>query len=122
MHKDGKLTAQGENALLPLGAHPPAILRVLLEAGADVNSADCEGLTLLFWATEYNNYPLVEFLLDHPTMRVDSATLDSWEVIHKAARWRNVHILRCLLKHGANINALSRCGRTPLDLSMGLSR
>lgn len=104
----------GANALHALDAHPPGISRVLLDAGADVNSGKHDGRNLPFWASRYSDYALVRFLLDHTAMRVESATLDGWGPIHEAATWGNLQILGCLLEHGVDVNDLNLSGQTPL--------
>jgi len=66
MVKNGKIDLGGETALhfaVPYG--PPELVKVLLDAGADVNAKNIQGMTPLMWAvaSDYQNPEIIRMLL-----------------------------------------------------------
>jgi len=80
----------------------PAVVAVLLEAGADPNRADSGGCTPLIAAVESNDPTMVTRLLDSgadPNLRVgrESAT-----ALQRAAYRGAIEVVQLLLEHGAD--------------------
>ena len=116
---------------LPVGSTPlhaaagwardPAVISLLVNAGAEVNIADEEGYFPLHRAAWHGIPAVVLALLDA------GAEVDAWAKgygvdagwdytpLHEAAgENRNLEVAATLLRAGANVNARGEAGRTPL--------
>jgi ankyrin repeat protein len=91
------------------------ILKSLVQAGADVNSAT-SGVPPLTVAAAYGgDVEMVKLLLElgaDPKARSDSRLATA---LHAAAGYGHVEIARILLDAGADVNALAPRNKTPLD-------
>ena len=77
--------------------------RTLVEAGANVNDADAEGISAMVLAAHSGFAELVEFLLDKGADANSSAA--GFTALHEAIMRRDERIVTALLAHGANPNA-----------------
>ena len=77
--------------------------KILVEAGANVNDADAEGISALVLAAHSGFADLVEFLLDKGADANSSAA--GFTALHEAIMRRDERIVTALLAHGANPNA-----------------
>ena len=116
---------------LPVGSTPlhaaagwaidPAVISLLVDAGAEVNVADEEGYFPLHRAAQRGTPAVVRALLDA------GADVDAWAKgygvdagwdytpLHEAVgENRNLEVAATLLRAGANVNAWGESGRTPL--------
>jgi ankyrin repeat protein len=84
------------------------VVEVLLAHGANVNAADKDGRTPLFGAV---NKELVEVLLAHG---VNAKNEDGETPLFLALRQKNKGVVEVLLTHGADVNAATKFGWTPL--------
>ncbi|KAL6910524.1 ankyrin repeat-containing domain protein [Trichoderma evansii] len=110
-----------------------AIVKLLLEIGADVNTklGDLLGFTPLHNAISCENEAMVKLLLDEGANIEEASNFEraSFEVsnrygekpLHCAVKKANVAIINSLLKQGANIEALDENGRTPLFSAAGFA-
>ena len=89
-----------------------AVLRVLIEAGADVNHADVHGVTALFIAT-YNGHESSVRVLAKAGADVDKAKSNTVTPLFAAAMKGNKGMVRVLIEAGADVNKIAN-GRTPL--------
>ena len=90
-----------------------AILGRLLDARADVNSADAAGDTLLTAAVRAESIDAVRLLLERGA-RVDAADPDAGQTpLMVAARLNHTGIMRLLLASGATTDAATRAGAKP---------
>ncbi len=81
----------------------------------DVNQLNGHGETALHRAAEFNEVKCMRVLLDAGAdTSISSAVCPS--ALHTAVCWGQVEAATLLLEAGASVNALSRWGRTPLDL------
>jgi ankyrin repeat protein len=91
--------------------HRPSV-KALLDAGADPNTRNEQGVPLLLVAVK-GNVDLVNMLLTHGA-DVNARDPRLQTALHIAALGRDLECLRILIDHGANINAQTRSGETPL--------
>lgn len=93
-----------------------AAVQVLVEAGADVDATDVEGVSVLHYAALSGNAAVVEFLLDlHADPKVLTRTGET--VLHWAAATGNLGVMRLMTRQGIDVNALNMDGETALDLA-----
>jgi len=91
---------------------------LLFELGADPNLHDLWGWTALHNTVVMGNVTIVKILLESKSIHVDEPMPRSRRTaLHFATEKNHVEIARLLLQAGANKNAKSRRGRTPLDVA-----
>ncbi|KAI5843102.1 kinase-like domain-containing protein [Morchella snyderi] len=90
-----------------------ALVRDILDRGADLNSSDHQGRTALFRAAYGNHHALIQYLLERgaPSSQGNGEGITA---IHIAAQWGNLATMEFLLAHGAGVNERSLDGRDPL--------
>ncbi len=114
---DSLVTATFENddqRLLSLAAWDarPDLVRVLIDAGAEIDAVNTAGRTALIYAS-YNDAMAARLLLEAGADA--KATTNSGDTpLHDAASDGRVDIARMLLKAGADIDAQNDRGQTPL--------
>ncbi|XP_070782929.1 poly [ADP-ribose] polymerase tankyrase-2-like [Enoplosus armatus] len=92
-----------------------AVVRFLLQHGADVHAKDKGGLVPLHNACSYGHYEVAELLVLHGAV-VNVADLWKFTPLHEAAAKGKYDICKLLLQHGADPTRKNRDGNTPLDL------
>ncbi|XP_025099397.1 protein phosphatase 1 regulatory subunit 12A-like isoform X6 [Pomacea canaliculata] len=88
----------------------------LLERGADINTANVDGLTALHQACIDDNLDMVEFLVEHGA-DVDVCDNEGWTPLHATASCGFTEIARYLLKKGANVAAVNNDGDLAIDIA-----
>lgn len=88
----------------------------LIEVGADVNAAETNGFTPLYWAAFDGNVALVDLLLASGAS-VDVKTNDGKTPLYVAPEKGFVDIVTALAHRGADVNVASKEGWTPLHLA-----
>src|SRR5438046_8557340 len=92
-------------------------VKALLKQAADVNAAQGDGMTALHWAAMKDDAELADTLL-HAGANTKAATrIGSYTPLVLAAREGHAAVLRTLIKGGADINARTANGTTPLMLA-----
>ncbi len=101
------------------------IIRVLINAGADINKLDSYGRTPLGkvafhpFISEKNRIEITKVLLNSgasPNIwRPDNNSFESEGPLTDATQRKNFEVVKLLLTHGANVNDLSAHKATPLD-------
>ena len=112
------------NAVLEDGTDP-AIVRLLIERGADVNAAEPgESWTALHFAARGQKAEIVRALLDA------GAVVDPVDVFGNTPLWRatmapetpDLAVPRALLERGADPNHRNNYGSTPLEIARGTGK
>ncbi|KAM3860672.1 protein phosphatase 1 regulatory subunit 16A [Diretmus argenteus] len=100
------------------GAKETAMLtdvRALVQSGADLNTQDNNGATLLHIASANGYLSVAELLLEHRA-QVEVKDLDGWTPLHTASCWGQIQMVELLVAHGASLNTKSVLEETPLDV------
>ncbi len=97
-----------------LFADSPETVRVLLEAGADANTADRHGSRPLH---DVDSVAMCKLLMEHGA-ELDLGDEPADTALHAAARFGNVEMLAFLLQEGQQIERRNRYGYTPLLLAV----
>ncbi len=94
------------------------ILRMLLDAGCDVHVTDDTGCYPIHSAagSTYNTVNMVKYLIDHVGQKEDVNLQDysGRTPLHDAACSGTIHVVKFLVENGADINAKTKLGNTPL--------
>ena len=97
-----------------------ACLRLLVDAGANLDAACRLGFTALHRAAQYGNTAIVSSLLVAGA-NVNEADCIGWTALHRAARGRDRESTNCvevLLAAGASVNVRDYHGNNPLDIAI----
>ncbi len=90
-----------------------ALVRLLLDAGAQIEAKDNGGATPLYGASQEGHLEAARLLLACGAA-VDEGTNDGSNSLMIASEMGHIDVVRELLAHGAAINARADVGRTPL--------
>jgi uncharacterized protein len=94
-----------------------AAVRKLLAQGANVNTAQGDGMTALHWAAEHGDLTLTEMLL-RAGAKTDVVTrIGNYTPLHIAAKQGNGSVVGALLRAKADANAATASGATALHLA-----
>ncbi|XP_034232867.1 protein phosphatase 1 regulatory subunit 12A isoform X9 [Thrips palmi] len=88
----------------------------LVEKGADIDTANVDGLTALHQACIDDNLDMVEFLVQHGA-DVNRGDNEGWTPLHATASCGFISIAKYLIEHGANVAAVNNDGELPLDIA-----
>merc|ERR1712106_810763 len=91
-------------------------LKVLLGRGADIDTANVDGLTALHQACIDDNLDMVEFLVANGA-DVNRGDNEGWTPLHATASCGFLSIAKFLLDHGANVAAVNNDGELAIDIS-----
>jgi uncharacterized protein len=89
------------------------VVKVLLEAGADVNAKSADGITVLMVAAATGNTEMVGLFLDKGA-EIDAQCSRGTTALMSASEEGNVDIMRMLLERGAAVNTKTLKGATAL--------
>lgn len=90
-----------------------AVRRLLVE-GSNLNDATDDGESLLSLACSAGYYELAQVLLAMSAQVEDRGQKNDCTPLMEAASAGHIEIIELLLRHGADVNALSSTGNTPL--------
>uniref|UniRef100_A0A8D8ZYU2 Protein phosphatase 1 regulatory subunit 12B n=1 Tax=Cacopsylla melanoneura TaxID=428564 RepID=A0A8D8ZYU2_9HEMI len=88
----------------------------LLKSGADINTANVDGLTALHQACIDNNMDMVEFLVENHA-DVNRGDNEGWTPLHATASCGFLSIAKYLIDHGANVAACNNDGELAIDIA-----
>ena len=90
-----------------------AMIKLLVENGADVNMNDVEGMVPLMWAISKNRLSAVQTLISCGA-DVEARSVTNLTPLHKAVGSKNFEMSRLLLTLGSDVNARAPMGLNPL--------
>ena len=109
--------AQEQASLFEILRHGDSVkFRIAIRAGADVNSRDADGTTLLMQAAVYATAADLEFLLVHGA-DANAKNKSGHTALMRAMP--DIAKIKLLVEHGADVNA-SAAGTTPLLIAAGI--
>ncbi|XP_064119765.1 protein phosphatase 1 regulatory subunit 12B-like isoform X3 [Macrobrachium nipponense] len=88
----------------------------LLEKGADINTANVDGLTGLHAACIDDNIDMVEFLVNQGA-DVNRADMEGWTPLHATASCGFISIAKFLIDRGADLSIVNNDGDLPFDIA-----
>ncbi|XP_048488936.1 protein phosphatase 1 regulatory subunit 12B isoform X3 [Plutella xylostella] len=88
----------------------------LLKMGADINTANVDGLTALHQACIDDNLEMVEFLVSRGA-DVNRGDNEGWTPLHATASCGFLSIARFLLENGGDVGAVNYDGELPVDIA-----
>ncbi|XP_053769286.1 protein phosphatase 1 regulatory subunit 12B isoform X3 [Desmodus rotundus] len=88
----------------------------LLARGADINTANVDGLTALHQACIDENFDMVKFLVESGA-DVNQQDNEGWTPLHAAASCGYLNIAEYFLTHGASVGVVNSEGEVPSDLA-----
>ncbi|XP_043780041.1 protein phosphatase 1 regulatory subunit 12B isoform X3 [Cervus elaphus] len=91
-------------------------VRRLLARGADVDTANVDGLTALHQACIDENLDMVKFLVENGAS-VNQQDNEGWTPLHAAASCGYLNIAEYFLNHGASVGIVNSEGEVPSDLA-----
>ncbi|XP_037818244.1 protein phosphatase 1 regulatory subunit 12A isoform X9 [Lucilia sericata] len=91
----------------------------MLEQGADINTANVDGLTALHQACIDDNLEMVEFLVEQGA-DINRQDNEGWTPLHATASCGFVSIARYLVEHGADVAAVNSDGDLAVDLAVDI--
>uniref|UniRef100_A0A4W6F8Y8 Protein phosphatase 1 regulatory subunit 16A n=1 Tax=Lates calcarifer TaxID=8187 RepID=A0A4W6F8Y8_LATCA len=94
-----------------------ADIRALVQSGADLNTQDDNGATLLHIASANGYISVAELLLENRA-QVEVKDSDGWTPLHAASCWGQIQMVELLVAHGASLDTKSVLEETPLDVCM----
>ena len=90
----------------------------LISKGADPNAKDERGTTLLMQACHFPDIPTASFLLRHGAKTDEPRSEKGRTALMVAcAYWCGLDMVKLLIAHSANVNAIALDGTTPLMLA-----
>ncbi|MGH7501010.1 MAG: ankyrin repeat domain-containing protein [Longimicrobiales bacterium] len=92
-------------------------VRVLINAGEDVNAPQGDGMTALHWAASHGDAEIARILIEAHANVAAVTRIGSHTPLHVASRSGSSAIVRALLDAGADANATTTNGVTPLHLA-----
>eukprot|EP00300_Choanocystis_sp_HF-7_P014780 c18819_g1_i2.p2 GENE.c18819_g1_i2~~c18819_g1_i2.p2 ORF type:complete len:216 (+),score=27.30 c18819_g1_i2:62-709(+) len=95
------------------------IVGLLLQHGANPDTANPFGSSVLHIGAMRGNTEIVRLLLSHRA-RINRTDDNGWTPIHAAVHNAQVDVIKLLLQHGADVNAINNNGRTPRGVAVVL--
>ena len=93
-----------------------AMIKYLIEKGANVNSRSRDGITPLHEAAARGDIATMQFLLSKGANE-KAATVKGWVPLHHAARFGHIHATNLLLQRGTPIYLRTAEGKSVFDLA-----
>lgn len=128
MYNINQMQQQGYNVVIGacmMGNSDPEILKLVIEAGANVNHLDPKGGSAMFLCAQHGRPEFMRILFEHGAFSEPKPSVGQFEFkrrnsapIHIATSRNNVEAIQVLGENGANINAcIGSSGATALSLA-----
>ena len=91
-------------------------MKLLIENGADINVQDKYGAAPVHRAAAQGHIDVVRILSEHPKFRIQISDNEGNSPLHLACEDQHDSLALFLAKLGANVKALNKAEKTPLDL------
>ena len=91
------------------------VVQLLLETGAGIERACCEGWTPLIMACMNGSLEVARYLLEQGADR-DKADSHGYTPLHHATLSSYLEVAKLLMVYGADLNARTNDGRLPIDI------
>ena len=92
------------------------IVKILIDAGADLDVRNNMGYTALHRAAYYNRIKIVRMLINAGA-NVNVQDYEGCTLLHDLAFWRNIKTVKILIAAGARKDIQNKQGRIPYDLA-----
>ena len=93
-----------------------AVVRVLLEGGANVDRTEAGGNTALHYAAHYGHLDVCRLLLDWGA-KVDPQGAWNYNPLHDAAWAGHLSVVKLLVERGADVSLKNDFGQTASDVA-----
>lgn len=103
--------------IIAIEKNRPAIVKLLLDAGADRNTASKGNLTPAHSAARCPNYEIMRMLLEEEVNLNVQSLQKGGTPLHIATGCRHIEIVKMLLEAGADVNITSTDGHTALEVA-----
>ncbi|RFU26911.1 hypothetical protein B7463_g9427, partial [Scytalidium lignicola] len=94
-----------------------AVVKLLLEKGADVNMVDEDGRTPLFYAVQLEYKTIIKLLLEKGA-DLEMKDYNGWMPLFYAVKYGRKAIVKLLLENDADLNVEDKYGQTPLSYAL----
>jgi len=98
------------------------VLMLLIESGADIFDFDDEGVSIFDMAITYDNFWMVEYLLEHGLDVNQTNRRSGFTALMAAACYGRVEIAKLLLEKGASQTAKDLKGFTAIDFARKMNK
>ncbi|KAL9076029.1 MAG: hypothetical protein Q9157_003808 [Trypethelium eluteriae] len=115
-----QVTPEGETALCRMIQlnRPIETVKLLVNAGANLNIQDCHGDTALSEAAWKNNQQVVSLLLREDDLDINLGSQQFGSALHQACMGFHTEVVKLLVENGADVNYLATgVGGTPLQVA-----
>ena len=111
LQHDPSVISVGSPLTVAVRGEDPAMINLLLDAGADINATNAQNMSALNLALTLNLPGVLDLLLQRGA---DTKSLGPRPPVHHAVSCGSVESLAVLLRHGADVNASDGLGLTAL--------
>jgi len=94
-----------------------AIVEMLIDAGANINSKDNDGLSTLMWAVTVNNFKMVQYLVKEKKLDLNKTDNDGHSALIYAINQDNFQISQFLLNNDADLTITDNFGKNAFAIA-----
>lgn len=98
------------------------IVMFLIESGADVYDFDEEGVTIFDMAVTYDNFDIVKYIISKGFNVDETKRRSRFTPLMAAVCYGRVEMVKLLLEHGANPNAVDAKGISVMDFARKMNK